>query len=120
MSDQEKEAILLFSDFVKDNADTLRVIAHWGDGQCGYLRDLLMDGLGIVPAVPGSGNGKDTISRRLAKRVFERDGYRCVRCGGWVDLTCDHVHPESLGGLTVYENLQTMCRPCNSKKGVQL
>lgn len=120
MSDQEKQAVLLFSDFVKDNADTLRVIAHWGDGYGGYLRDLMMEQLGIAPPTAIGGSAKDKISRRLAKRVFERDGYRCTRCGGWIDLTCDHVHPESLGGLTVFENLQTMCRPCNSRKGVQL
>ncbi len=45
--------------------------------------------------------------------------YRCVSCGGFKDLTCDHIHPESKGGPTTLDNLQTMCRPCNSKKGVR-
>lgn len=62
---------------------------------------------------------KAKIGRALAKRVFERDAYRCVTCGDHRDLTCDHIHPEVLGGPTTFENLQTMCRPCNSRKGAR-
>lgn len=62
---------------------------------------------------------KAKISRSLSKRVFERDAYRCVTCGGHHDLTCDHIIPESKGGPTEFDNLQTMCRPCNSRKGVK-
>lgn len=62
---------------------------------------------------------KAKISRSLSKRVFERDAYRCVTCGSYLDLTCDHIIPESQGGPTVFENLQTMCRPCNSRKGTK-
>lgn len=60
---------------------------------------------------------KAKISRSLSKAVFERDAYRCVTCGDHRDLTCDHIIPESKGGPTALENLQTMCRPCNSRKG---
>ena len=60
---------------------------------------------------------KAVIGRSLAKAVFERDAYRCVTCGTHVDLTCDHIFPESKGGETSLDNLQTMCRPCNSSKG---
>ena len=60
---------------------------------------------------------KKSIPRWLAKRVFERDQYRCVTCNDYIDLCCDHIIPESLGGETVESNLQTMCRPCNSRKG---
>ncbi|MVT28523.1 HNH endonuclease [Acidovorax citrulli] len=58
--------------------------------------------------VPGVGGGVN----------WEQE-YRCVSCGGFKDLTCDHIHPESKGGPTTLDNLQTMCRPCNSKKGVR-
>lgn len=61
---------------------------------------------------------KAKIPRSLAKQVYERDAYRCVQCGDHHDLTCDHIEPESLGGPTTFDNLQTMCRPCNSRKGV--
>ena len=62
---------------------------------------------------------KERITRNLTKQVFERDAYRCVTCAGHIDLTCDHVIPESKGGETSLENLQTMCRPCNSSKGAR-
>ena len=50
--------------------------------------------------------------------VFQRDGYACTHCGSQSDLTIDHVHPVSLGGLNDPTNLQTLCRSCNSRKGV--
>ncbi len=56
-------------------------------------------------------------SNRLRKEVFERDRYRCQACGGWKDLAVDHTHPFSKGGLTTLENLQTLCKSCNSRKG---
>lgn len=53
---------------------------------------------------------------RLA--VYARDGWRCVTCGADGDLTLDHIYPWSLGGPDTEQNLQTMCRSCNSRKGV--
>jgi len=69
------------------------------------------------PNPPRQKPSKARIPRSLSKRVFERDGYRCVTCGDHRDLTCDHVIAESKGGETTFENLQTMCRPCNCRKG---
>lgn len=63
---------------------------------------------------------KRHIPRGLAKQVFERDAYRCRACGGWEDLQTDHVHPESKGGLTTLDNLQTLCGRCNRSKGSRL
>lgn len=53
-------------------------------------------------------------SVRLA--IYERDGHRCVTCDTTESLTLDHVYPWSKGGTDNPENLQTMCRPCNSRK----
>jgi hypothetical protein len=50
--------------------------------------------------------------------VFQRDRYACLHCGSHSDLTIDHIHPVSLGGLNDPTNLQTLCRGCNSRKGV--
>ena len=63
---------------------------------------------------------KAPIAPELRMRVLKRDGFRCVSCGFEEDLMADHVVPESKGGETTFENLQTMCRSCNSHKGSSL
>ena len=63
---------------------------------------------------------RPTIRPELRRQVFERDEYRCRDCGGWEFLTVDHVIPFVFGGPTVIENLQTLCRSCNSRKGARL
>lgn len=59
---------------------------------------------------------KKKISGRLRTAVFERDQYRCVFCGAWMELQADHIVPESKGGPTTLDNLQTLCRTCNQRK----
>lgn len=54
--------------------------------------------------------------QRLRTAVFERDKV-CVECGSDQDLTIDHRIPVSKGGPTTLENLQVLCRQCNSRKG---
>lgn len=103
---------------------------HWGDGYGGFVLDslyTLVEERGYPTDRPrhlqfDDRASKAIISGRLRKQVFERDGYRCVApgCGSWVDLTCDHIVPESKGGATTLENLQTMCRPCNCRKGAKM
>lgn len=67
---------------------------------------------------------RSRVSRRLSARksleVFARDDYRCVTCGTREDLTVDHIHPVSKGGTNDMENLRTLCRSCNSRKGAKL
>jgi hypothetical protein len=62
---------------------------------------------------------RDPISADLRRAVFERDAYRCRRCGGWENLCADHVIPFSKGGPTTLENLQALCGKCNSSKGAR-
>ena len=55
--------------------------------------------------------------------VFRRDGYRCQHCGligTREQLEVDHVAPFSRGGPDSFHNLQTLCRPCNRRKGARL
>lgn len=63
---------------------------------------------------------RDPIPDDLRRAVYERDDNRCVRCGAVDDLTLDHVRPWSLGGPDTFENLQTLCRRCNSSKGARV
>lgn len=43
--------------------------------------------------------------------------YRCLACGQQGRLTVDHVVPLSAGGSNRIDNLQPLCKPCNSSKG---
>lgn len=54
------------------------------------------------------------------ERIFRRDDYRCVYCGGSfpvAELTLDHVEPRVKGGDRSEGNLVTCCRQCNTAKG---
>jgi 5-methylcytosine-specific restriction endonuclease McrA len=41
---------------------------------------------------------------------------RCLRCGEIRPLTIDHVKPLSMGGPNTIENIQPLCKSCNSSK----
>ncbi len=103
-----------------------RPIAHQGDGNCGsvigyVLKALSAQGLYTDPrTMPKAPPRKQVISQQLRTQVFERDAYRCKHCGTHKDLRADHIHPESKGGTTTLDNLQTLCASCNSKKGVKV
>jgi len=62
-------------------------------------------------------NERRNVTGALRTRVLERDAYRCVQCGSHVGLQVDHIHPVSRGGTNDFENLQTLCKPCNREKG---
>lgn len=115
----EAQAVELFRDFVESNRDALQPAAHFGDGRCGYYIALLLQALDVRPSARSRSGGKARIPATLARQVMERDAYRCRHCGTHLALTCDHVIPESKGGPTTLENLQTLCQPCNSRKGAR-
>ena len=41
---------------------------------------------------------------------------RCLCCGGKLDLVADHVIPLFKGGRNSIDNIQPLCRVCNSQK----
>lgn len=45
------------------------------------------------------------------------DGKRCLKCGSTDKLRWDHVTPVAHGGLSEWDNFQTLCEPCNASKG---
>lgn len=52
--------------------------------------------------------------------VLSRDGFRCCYCGERKkprELTYDHVVPRCRGGKTIFRNIVSACRGCNSRKG---
>lgn len=67
-------------------------------------------------ALRGGQVSRAAIPTEVRAQVYARDGHVCLHCGSREDLSLDHVHPWSLGGPDTVENLQTLCRTCNSRK----
>ena len=65
--------------------------------------------------------GKATPLLKIRWQVLRRDDFTCQYCGrnvrdDGVKLEIDHIFPESKGGKTVFSNLITACKECNSGK----
>ncbi len=50
---------------------------------------------------------------------YLRRNPQCVVCGRTEDLAIDHIVPRARGGGDEEENLQTLCRFCNTQKGTK-
>jgi hypothetical protein len=53
----------------------------------------------------------------IREMVFYRSGNRCIICGTKNKLTVDHIIPVVHGGTDDLDNLQALCKSCNSRKG---
>lgn len=60
---------------------------------------------------------REPIPEKVRIFVWQRDGGRCVTCGGNENLEFDHIIPFSKGGSATERNIQLMCRSCNASKG---
>ena len=76
----------------------------------------------IATMLPASRQTGRDPSLRLRFKVLQRDRFTCKQCGAspaktiGVELHVDHITPWSFGGETTFENLQTLCMPCNLGK----
>lgn len=117
---KEAEAFASFRTYLEDNRELLSYVSRQGDGEGGSLIQILKEVLLGPEPVRARKYRKGKIDGSLRTAVFERDAYRCKRCGDHRSLAADHIYPESLGGETTLENLQTLCRSCNSSKGAKV
>jgi hypothetical protein len=66
------------------------------------------------------------MTTKLRGQIKERDNHACLTCGVSLSvephllLEVDHILPMSRGGLSVPENLQTLCWKCNRSKGAKV
>lgn len=66
------------------------------------------------------------MTAKLRMYIKERDNFTCCQCGNStlaepnLLLEVDHIIPIAKGGLTVEDNLQTLCWKCNRSKGAKL
>lgn len=56
--------------------------------------------------------------KSLAKRVRQRDDFKCKLCGRWGNEV-DHIIPRSQNGSDEMVNLRVLCSSCHSKKTEQ-
>jgi superfamily II DNA or RNA helicase len=72
----------------------------------------------IVPNLESDEELTDEVKRQ----VFARDKFTCLCCGKeqrkGVPLNADHIRPIAMGGNNAISNLQTLCKQCNTVKGV--
>jgi hypothetical protein len=61
-----------------------------------------------------------TSKKKIRNLVFDLYGKQCLSCQNNKDLTIDHIIPVEKGGLNEIENMQPLCRSCNSKKGTNI
>lgn len=54
------------------------------------------------------------ISTETKRKVYERDGGRCIFCGG-AGAPNAHFIPRSNGGLGIEQNIITACRECHER-----
>lgn len=75
------------------------------------------------PAPPVPRAERQAVPVALRHQILTRDRFRCVLCGNSpatdprVSLQLDHIQPFSQGGLSVPENLRTLCADCNVGRG---
>ncbi|XOV91722.1 MAG: HNH endonuclease [Bacteroidota bacterium] len=66
------------------------------------------------------------MTSKLREEIKKRDNYRCCECKLGIQdepnllLEIDHILPLSKGGMSTYENLQTLCWRCNRTKGAKI
>ena len=69
-------------------------------------------------------NRKKKYTIKNYKTVFEKLKYKynfkCAHCSQSESLTIDHIIPQSRGGSDDINNLQILCKRCNSKKGSKI
>ena len=73
------------------------------------------------PRTTSDAEERAKLTPKLRYDVLLRDNFRCRACGASPEtgahLHIDHIDPISGGGLTVFDNLQALCSPCNYGKG---
>lgn len=120
--EEEKSRYKEFKDLVENNTELFKYLWNIGDGDGGHIFNSIREAVTgeYFKTYKAKSYVKKKVTHALQKTVFERDKYRCVMCYTHLNLTVDHIHPEILGGTLDISNLQTLCKSCNSKKGVNI
>ncbi|NJL03387.1 MAG: DEAD/DEAH box helicase family protein [Chloroflexaceae bacterium] len=74
----------------------------------------------ITPQAAGAGETyyPTELDAQTKAQVKRRDGNMCLCCGSERNLQIDHIIPVYKGGTNDLDNLQTLCKTCNTHKGI--
>jgi hypothetical protein len=61
-----------------------------------------------------------TALKEVKEYVYGKYGKRCLCCGSIEKISLDHVIPIQKGGKDEVENLQPLCKSCNSRKNIKI
>lgn len=65
-------------------------------------------------------NLTETFTEQEWRELCKKYDYRCLMCGEKKPLTHDHVIPLSKGGRGTIDNIQPLCKSCNSTKRAKI
>lgn len=129
MAHEEAMAWQRFRSAVADVVEAVESYPYlWniGDGCGGKVFDEItaafrFAGYSTERSEPPFRSTKKQLPAKLRAVVLARDGLRCVHCGceDIDELGVDHIVAEVNGGPHTLDNLQTLCRSCNSRKGTK-
>lgn len=66
-----------------------------------------------------AGNG-GSFSPREWLELCEKYDNKCLGCGEIKKLTADHIIPVALGGTSNIDNIQPLCKSCNTRKHIKI
>lgn len=105
---------------------TTEIKAKTCSKECRMARDRI-ERSGRYKKIKARGEFDSTVTLR---NVFEKYGGICCACGKEMSFDCetisndypsiDHKTPISKGGAHTWDNVQLLCRLCNSKKGARI
>jgi hypothetical protein len=77
-------------------------------------RDKAIVRLNAIRAAKFGATGSFTVEEWLG--LCAQYEHKCAECHAQAPLTADHIIPLTRGGTNDIDNIQPLCRPCNSRK----
>lgn len=96
--------------------DILPEIYTFGKFSCGGLIHYVFQ---FMLTTPHNRKNRRSLNKTIFKKLLHKYKFSCVECGSKEKLSIDHIKPVSKGGTDEFNNLQILCKTCNSKKGAK-
>lgn len=118
---------LLDSGVEISNGDARDIARMWNSSHVAVLNDISTIQTGSARYEKYLTTGQNTRARKFSadgilvedewQSILDKFGNKCAICGAEGKLTIDHIVPLSVGGSNTIDNIQPLCRSCNSRKG---